>query len=392
MSITFANEALALKTEMIERRRDLHRHPELAFTETRTAGIVATELTRLGLEVQTGVGKTGVVGMLEGDHDGPTLLVRADMDALPIHEANQTDYISQTPGTMHACGHDGHTTIGLAVAKMLSERREQIKGRVKFVFQPAEEIGQGARAMVADGVLKDPRPDYSIGLHLWNDLPLGEVAVTPGPAMAAADTWRCVITGQGGHGAAPHQTRDPIMAAAQIASALQTVVSRNLYPLDSGVISVGAIHGGDAFNVIPASVEMKGTFRSFLPATQNMLHTRFQEICEGVAGALNCSAEIEIAKMTDAVVNDPAISDRVAEITARHVGVEHVRRDIRTMGAEDMSALMDGIPGCYFFVGSANKDRDLAYPHHNPRFDFDEDVLVSAASLLAEAAASFVIP
>ena len=163
MSITFEDEVLALKTEMIERRRDLHRHPELAFQETRTAGIVAAELARLGLEVQTGVGKTGVVALLEGDHDGPTLLVRADMDALPIHEENQTDYVSETAGTMHACGHDGHTTIGLAVAKMLTERRDQIKGRVKFVFQPAEEIGQGARAMVKDGVLQDPRPDYSIG-------------------------------------------------------------------------------------------------------------------------------------------------------------------------------------------------------------------------------------
>src|SRR5687767_924604 len=252
---------------MIERRRDFHRHPELSFQETRTAGIVASELNQLGFEVQTGVGKTGVIGMLEGDHDGPTLLVRADMDALPILEANEAEYVSGNAGVMHACGHDGHTTIGLAVARMLSARRSEMHGRIKFVFQPAEEIGKGAAAMIADGALDNPRPDCSIGLHLWNDLPLGTVGVTSGPCMAAADTFLCRITGKGGHGASPHQTRDPIAAAAQIISALQTIVSRNVAPLDTAVVSVGKLVAGDAFNVIASDAVLEGTVRTYRKET-----------------------------------------------------------------------------------------------------------------------------
>lgn len=201
MSIDFHAEAEALRPEIIARRRDFHRHPELAFEEVRTAEIVANTLRDLGLEVQTGVGRTGVVALLEGAHDGPTVLVRADMDALPIHEENETEYASTVAGKMHACGHDGHTAIGLAVAKMLAARQDEMRGRIKFVFQPAEEIGEGARAMVADGVLENPRPDATIGLHLWNTLPVGTVAVTSGPSMAAADIWTCTITGHGGHGA-----------------------------------------------------------------------------------------------------------------------------------------------------------------------------------------------
>jgi len=313
------------------------------------------------------------------------------MDALPIHEANQTDYVSTAPGKMHACGHDGHTAIGLAVAKMLSQRRSEIKGRIKFVFQPAEEIGQGARAMIGDGALDNPRPDYSIGLHLWNDLPVGIVASTPGPCLSAADIWTCVITGKGGHGASPHQTQDPIVAASQIVSAAQTIISRNVDPLDTGVVTVGSMHGGDAFNVIPASVELKGTIRTYKKETQALIHQRLKEICEGVAAALSCSAQLEIIPMTIAVNNNQEISDRIAAIAEKHEKVKEVRRDVRSMGSEDVSLFMDDIPGCYFFVGSANAERDMAYPHHNPRFDFDEEALVIGASLLADAAASFVI-
>jgi amidohydrolase len=392
MSINFHSQAQALREELIVRRRDLHRHPEIAFEETRTAGIVAAALSEMGLEVQTGIGKTGVVGLLEGEGDGPTLLVRADMDALPVHEANETEYISEIPGKMHACGHDGHTSIGLAVAKMLSQYRAQIKGRVKFVFQPAEEIGEGALAMIADGVLENPRPDYSIGLHLWNELPVGMVGVTAGPSMAAADIWKCVLTGYGGHGAQPQKTHDPIVAAAQAVTALQAVVSRNVDPLDTAVISVCSIHAGEAFNVIPSEVEMKGTIRSFSEQTRAMLHARLHEVIEGVAGAMQCRAEIEIMPRTKAVNNAPDLAERVAAIAADIVGESNVKRGVRTMGAEDMSYLMDDIPGCYFFVGSSNKERGLDYPHHNPRFDIDEEALVIAATVLANVAASFVIP
>ncbi|NDJ53500.1 MAG: amidohydrolase [Chloroflexi bacterium] len=392
MTINFTARTEELTPAMIEQRRDFHRHPELAFQEVRTAGIVAKTLGELGLEVQTGIGKTGVVGILEGDHEGPTLLIRADMDALPILEANETDYVSETSGVMHACGHDGHTAIGLTVAKMLSEYRGDIHGRVKFVFQPAEEIGQGAKAMVDDGALKDPRPDFTIGLHLWNEVEVGTVAVMDGPSMAAADLWTCVITGYGGHGALPHQTQDPIVAAAQIVSAVQTIVSRNTDAIDAAVVTVGSIKGGDAFNVIPATVELKGTIRTFTKATKAIVHQRLREICEGVAQAMGCTADLEIDERTIAVHNDPEISGRVRRVAVDLFGEEAVRSDVRTMGAEDVSCFMDDIPGCYFFVGSANRERDLAYPHHNPRFDFDEQALTIGAALLASAAAEFMIP
>ncbi len=392
MGTGFRAEVLALRPEIVERRRDLHRHPELAFEETRTAGIVAAALQELGLEVQTGVGKTGVVALLEGAHDGPTVLVRADMDALPIEEENAVDYVSTTPGKMHACGHDGHTSIGLAVAKMLNARKDEMRGRVKFVFQPAEEIGQGAPAMIADGVLQNPRPDASIGLHLWNTLPVGTVAVTAGPTMSAADDWQCVVSGQGGHGASPHETRDPVVAAAQIVIALQTVTSRNIDPLDTAVVTIGVIHGGSAYNCIPTSVELRGTLRSYRKETQELIHRRVREICEGVAAALGCHAEVTITPITLAVDNDPDLSERIAAIAAEVVGAENVRRDVRTMGSEDMAYLMDDIPGCYFFIGSANAGKGMDYPHHNPRFDIDEDALVIGAELLASAAASFVLP
>jgi amidohydrolase len=392
MIMDFYREAHALEPDLVARRRDLHRHPETAFEESRTAGIVTDELRSLSLEVQTGVGKTGIVALLEGERPGPTILVRADMDALPILEENQTDYVSTVPGKMHACGHDGHTSIALAVARILSQRRANMHGRIRFVFQPAEEVGGGARAMIADGVLENPRPDFALGLHLWNNLPVGQIAVTSGPMMSAADDWGCVISGRGGHGAIPHQTIDPIAAAAHIITALQTIVSRNVDPLDTAVVTVGSIQGGTSFNIIPPTVSLRGTLRTYRRETQALVRQRLREICEGVAASLGCSAEVQIDEMTVAVDNDPALSDRVAALAADLVGPENVRRDVRTMGSEDMSYLMNGIPGCFFFIGSANADRDLYYGHHHPRFDFDERALVTGTALLAAAAASFVLP
>ncbi len=392
MANQFYEQAKALKPEIVEIRRDLHRFPELAFQETRTAGIVAQHLSKLGLKVDSGIGKTGVVGLLAGDQPGPTVLVRADMDALPIDEENTAAYASTKPGQMHACGHDGHTSIALITARLLSQHRESLRGAVKFIFQPAEETGKGAEAMIRDGVLDNPRPDLSLGLHVWNDIPVGKVGVTPGPCMAAADDWRCLITGRGGHGAAPHQTRDPIVAAAQIITALQSVVSRNISPLETGVITVGRVNGGDAFNVIPPTVELKGTFRAFNPEVHSLLRRRLREICEGIATSMQCQAEIEIDEMTLAVDNDAALSAQVSAFAAELLGAENVVDDVRTMGSEDMSYFMDEIPGCFFFIGSANPDRDLAYPHHSPRFDFDEDALVIGAALLSRTIASFVLP
>ncbi|MYI41496.1 MAG: amidohydrolase, partial [Chloroflexi bacterium] len=286
MTIEFMQEAQALRDELVARRRDFHRHPELAFQERRTAGIVAEELNGLGLEVQTGVGKTGVIGILEGAQDGPTVLYRADMDALPIQEDNSADYVSRTDGVMHACGHDGHTAIALGIAKLLSEHRDELGGRVKFVFQPAEEVGGGAAAMIADGALESPAPDISLGIHLWNDLEVGQVSVVPGPAMSGAGMFEITVHGKGGHGAMPHQTADPIVCAAQLIVALQSLVSRNVDPLDMVVLTIGTIKGGSARNIIPSSVTFNGSYRLFREETRGLIKRRIREIADGVCQAM----------------------------------------------------------------------------------------------------------
>ncbi len=390
--IDFTPQIATRQSEWIARRRDLHRHPELGFQEVRTAGIVAETLTRLGLEVQTGVGQTGVVGVLEGATDGPTVLVRADMDALPITEENTADYVSQNPGVMHACGHDAHTTIALAVAELLCERRDAIAGRVKFVFQPAEEIGRGAQAMIQDGVLNDPAPDVSVGLHLANASPLGTLTLTEGPFMAGAGDFTIRVTGRGGHGAAPHEARDPIVAASAIVMALQTIVSRNLSPTESAAISVTSFQAGTAFNIIPPKAELRGTIRMFTPEVRDILITRMREIAQSVASAHGCAAELEVQELTLPVVNDSATMQRLRALFRRIRPDLPQITDYKTMLAEDMSYFLDAVPGAYFFVGSANAERDLAYPHHHPRFDFDEAVIPMATELLAAAVASFVMP
>lgn len=394
MSLDFHAQAEQLLPEMIERRRDFHRHPELGFQEIRTAGIVAQELNRLGLEVTTAVGRTGVVGLLEGDRPGPTLLLRFDMDALPIHEANTTDYISQAPGVMHACGHDGHTTIGLAVARMLTPLRAQLAGALKFVFQPAEEGLGGAEAMVKDGVLDriGPLPERCLALHLWNEKPVGWVAATDGPAMSASERFTITLRGRGGHGAAPHQTKDPVVAAAHIITALQTVVSRNVSPLDSAVISTTMLKGGEAFNVIPDSAVLGGTIRTFRPEVRDLVLRRLSQVAEGVARALDCEPTVDAWRITPATVNDAAMSATVRGLAQTVPGVTQVVDDERTMGSEDMAYMMEAIPGCYFFVGSNNAERGLNYPHHHPRFDFDERALALGAALMAKAAAHYVLP
>lgn len=391
MTIDFLAGAQALKDEMVARRRDLHAHPEMGFAEYRTAGIIAEALTELGMEVQTGVGKTGVVGFLGGDRPGPTVMMRFDMDALPIEEANAVAYASQNPGVMHACGHDGHVTIGLAVAKLLHAQRQEINGTLKFVFQPAEEGLGGALAMVGDGVIDSPRQDVALGLHLWNEKPVGWVSAAAGPVMAGAELFEIKLTGSGGHGAAPYQTKDPVTAAAQIVTALQTVVSRNVDARHGAVISVTQIHGGDAFNVIPGVVTMGGTIRTFDLGVREIVLRRFEEIVHGVATAMQCEAEIRLQKATSAVINDEHVAERVRELaTTMPRAFTHIRDDERTMGSEDYGELVGQAPSCYFFVGSADPARGLNYPHHHPRFDFDEQALVNGAALMAAMAARYV--
>ncbi|MCK5430678.1 MAG: amidohydrolase, partial [Anaerolineales bacterium] len=278
MDINFLADALNLFDYTRTLRRDFHQHPELGFKEFRTAGIVARELNDLGLEVTTGIAETGVVALLEGLRPGPVVLLRFDMDALPIVEETGAEYASLTPGVMHACGHDGHTAVGLTVARLLTAYSQEFAGTVKFVFQPAEEGLGGAEIMVAEGVLDNPKPDITLALHLWNEEQVGWLGIAPGPLMAAGEIFRVRVTGKGGHGALPNQTIDPVITTAQIISALQSIPSRNVSPLQSATISVGSIHGGEVFNVIPSEVEFHGTIRTFESSVRQVVLERFQQV------------------------------------------------------------------------------------------------------------------
>ena len=389
MAIDFLADAAALRDELIERRRDFHRHPELAFQEHRTAGIVADELNHLGLEVQTGVGQTGVVGILEGASDGPTVLYRADMDALPIQEENRAEYTSRADGIMHACGHDGHTAIALGIAKVLSNRRQDLGGRVKFVFQPAEEVGGGASSMIADGVLETPAPDYTLGIHLWNDLEVGTVSVVSGPTMSGAGVFEITITGKGGHGAMPHQTVDPIVCSAQLILALQTIVSRNVDPLDLVVITVGTLEAGSARNIIPQTAKLTGSFRLFREETRELLKTRIQEVADGVANAMGCRADVDFGLGIGAVVNDAEVADRARGVFSKYEQAFSVV-DQPWMASEDVGLLMQRNPSAYLLVGSANHERGLDYPHHHPQFDIDEAVLPLGVGMMSALIADYL--
>jgi amidohydrolase len=367
-------------------RRDFHRHPELGFQEVRTAGIVTRALNELGLEVTPGIGKTGVVALLEGNQPGPVVMLRFDMDALPIVEETGADYASENVGVMHACGHDAHTAIGLTVARILHDHRQEFHGTVKLVFQPAEEGLGGADGMIADGVLANPKPDFALGVHVWNEKPLGWVGITPGPVMAAADIFKVRITGRGGHGAVPNLSVDPVVASAQVINALQSIVARNVAPLQGAVVCVTAIHGGEAFNVIPPFVELKGTIRAFDPAVHAQVLKRFEEITNGVSTAMGCKVEIELTGITPAVINDLKVTSSVQASAANLLPHDQLETGFRTMGSEDFAFFSEQVPGCFIFVGSANPAKGLDAPHHHPRFDIDEGVLPKAAALISAAA------
>lgn len=372
-------------------RRDLHKHPELGFQEERTASLVARELTALGMEVTPGVGKTGVVALLEGSQPGPVILLRSDMDALPILEDTGAPYASVNTGVMHACGHDGHISALLTAARLLVAHREEIRGTVKFVFQPAEEGLGGAQAMIRDGVLETPKPDYTFSCHLWNERPVGWVALVPGPLMAGSEAFFITVEGKGGHGAVPQQTIDPVLASAQIITAIQSIVSRNVSPLQSAVISVTRIRGGETHNVIPSMVEMAGTIRTFDLEVRMMVLERMKVVVDGIANAMGCTANLDIRPLTPAVVNDSGVVSQLTRLTKEIIPDMHIEDDYQTMISEDVSFLMDDIPGCFMLIGSSNSERGLDYGHHHPRFDFEEAVLPRAAALLAGAVLGWTV-
>ncbi len=380
-----SGEAEALADQLTAWRRDLHQHPELGFHEQRTASVVAQVLRDLGLEVQTGVAETGVVAVIEGARPGRTVMLRWDMDALPIQEATGAPYASTNPGVMHACGHDGHVAIGLGVARLLCSRRKDLRGRVKLVFQPAEEGLGGAERMIAAGVLEDPSPDVALGIHLWNSRPVGWVGIGDGPVMAGAEILEIEILGKGGHGASPHQARDPVAAAAQVISALQTIVSRNLDPRAAAVVSITQLHAGEAFNVIPDRVMLRGTIRTFDLGVRETVLKRVTEVASGVAAALGCAASVQLTPLTPPVVNDPELAARVRRVARRVLPGVLVEETERSMVSEDMAFFLRAVPGCFVLIGSANPSRGLDAPHHNPQFDFDEAALPQSVALLVSA-------
>lgn len=386
----FREEAAALFDTMVALRRDFHRHPELGFQEHRTGRIVAERLAELGLDVQRGVGQTGVVGLLEGRRPGPTLLLRFDMDALPIDEENDVPYKSQTPGVMHACGHDGHMAMGLALAQIMARYRDALAGALKFVFQPAEEGLGGAFAMIADGVLENPRPDAALAMHIWAPEPVGVARVVEGPCMASSSVFTLTVQGKGGHGAAPHLATDPILAAAHIVAALQSIVSRNTNPQDSVVVSIGQFTAGTTFNVIPDRAVLKGTVRSYDKELHRMAYRRILEMAQNMATAFSCTASMETVAIVAAVNNAPGPTAVVRAAAAHVLGAENVVAR-RTMASEDMGYILEEIPGCYFFVGGRNESKGFIYPHHHPKFDFDERALIDGVAIMAQAVANYVL-
>jgi amidohydrolase len=367
---------LALQPELVEWRRRLHQKPELGFREQLTAAFIAQKLEEWGIEHQTGIAQTGIVAIIRGTRPGAVLGIRADMDALPIQEENTVAYKSQHDGVMHACGHDGHVTIALGTARYLSQHRDDFAGTVKIIFQPAEEGPGGAKPMIAAGVLKNPEVDAMIGLHLWNNLPLGTIGVRSGALMAAVELFNCTIRGKGGHGAIPQQTIDSIVVASQVVMALQTIVSRNVDPIESAVVTVGKLHAGTAHNVIAATAELSGTVRYFNPQFEGFFKQRIEQIVSGICQSHGADYTLEYYSLYPPVINDERIASLVRSVAETVIESPlGVVPQCQTMGGEDMSFFLQEVPGCYFFLGSANADKDLAYPHHHPRFNFDETAL-----------------
>lgn len=389
----FKKEALDLQSQLVAWRRDFHMHPELGFQEVRTAGIVADHLRSLGLEVSTGVGKTGVVALVEPDACAPdagTVLLRFDMDALPVQEENVAPYRSQHAGVMHACGHDGHTAIGMGVAQLLTHHRNELPGRVKLVFQPAEEGLGGALAMIADGALESPQPAAAFGLHLWSRLPLDQVIVQSGPLMAGADKVRLLVEGVGGHGAMPHETIDAIVVTSQIVLAWQTIVSRTVDPTRPAVITVGSFHAGSAANVIAGRAELDCSIRSFDVETRDLLVRRMREVAEGICAAYGATCELTFTAGVLPTINSTAGADLMHSVAAQVVGATNVATMPPLMVGEDMSEFLTRAPGCFVLVGASDPAGELNSPHHSPTFDFDERMLATGAALLAGTAAVYL--
>ncbi len=375
------------KDELVRLRRDLHAHPELAYKEKRTARLVSELLKSWGVQVDQGIAETGVVGTLSTG-SGPSIALRADMDALPMAEANTFDHKSQHVGCMHACGHDGHTAMLLGAAKYLAEHG-QYKGTIRFIFQPAEEAAGGAKRMLDEGLFDSFTVDAVFGMHNWPGLAAGSFATCPGPMMASLDCFDIHIAGQGTHGATPQRGIDPIMISAELIGALQTVVSRNIDPNEPAVISITKMHAGDAHNVIPAQAHLGGGIRCFNPKIREILCRRIVEVAEGVCSAHGAFAEVEFLTQAPAVINTPESAELACQVATDIAGGEKVVSNVApVMVSEDFSYMLEKKPGCFMFIGNGEGEGGCSI--HNPNYDFNDDVLTLGSSYWVKLTESFL--
>jgi amidohydrolase len=374
-----------LREQLVADRRDLHRHPELSDQEVRTAALCAERCEALGYAVRTEVGgSTGVLADLDSGRPGPTVMVRADTDALPITERDDSRAVrSATPGAMHACGHDGHVAMALGVADVLAGMRASWSGRLRLCFQPAEEIAGGAQPMIDAGAMDGV--DRVLGIHLWAPLQVGRVAVGPGPVFGSADEFGLVVRGRGGHGGMPHTSVDPIVCAAQVVTALQSIVSRETSPFDPAVVTVGRIEGGTAFNVIAEEVRIRGTVRAFEQEQRERLLRRVAEVAQGMAASMRCEAEFIRANGCPPVVSDAEVAEVVRRAAVATVGEENVDPGMRMTVGDDVALFLDRAPGCYFLVGAGDVGRHAVAPHHHPEFDIDERCLAVGVGTMSRA-------
>ncbi len=368
-------EIAGMKDWLVEIRRTIHMHPELGFEEFETSQLVSEWLERFGLRVERGLAKTGVVGLLEGSGPGRTVAVRADMDALPLEEANQVAYASKAKGKMHACGHDAHVSILLGVAKFFSSVRGRVKGNIKWIFQPAEEGGGGGRVMVEKGVLENPKVDAVFAAHVFPFLSIGKVGIYEREGLAAADRFTIKIIGKGGHAATPHVSKDPILAAGHLITQIHSIVSRNVNPLDSAVVTIGKVSGGTGFNIIPDGVELMGTVRSLNSKVREELKSRVEQTVQGVARSFGMNYRFEFEYGYPVLVNDSEMSKLVAMACSKGVGKENVEVLKPSMGGEDFAYYLEKVPGSFFRLGCRNEEKGIVHPFHSSLFDIDEEVL-----------------
>jgi amidohydrolase len=392
MSDYLKKEISTIEKEVITLRRDFHQHPEIGLKEIRTSQVIADYLEKAGLVVKTGVGQTGVVGLLQGDKPGKTLLMRADMDALPIPEKNQVPYRSENDGVMHACGHDGHMAILLATAKILNAHRGQVSGNIKFVFQPGEEGYDGARLMIEENVLEDPKVEAAIGLHLVSNIQVGKIGVRDGAAMAGSDTFSIRVYGQMGHGAYPESGVDAIYISGNVITSLQSLVSREVSALNPVVVHVGMIKGGTAGNIIADRVSLLTVVRTLDAELRGTIPQRLDRILKGITSAYRGFHEIRYLGGVGPVVNDPVMSEVVRFAADQTIGRDNILNPEPFMGSDDMARFLERVPGCYFILGVGNEEKDCNYPLHNPRFDIDETGLIIGVETMVRSAIRYLNP